>query len=226
VRCRFLTHRVAVLRPDGDHPRADSPYRDDADKSEGRPAALRDEEITVNRTPARRRKVIAVLASAVVTAGLSACTVDVAHDDEAGSPATDTAAADSSDQDHGDDPAAAGLPRSTPTTALSTGDCIGELASSGKADEVGLVDCTTPHAAQVGGTYTADGESWPGKDALQTSALVGCPITVADVLGSEEPSLDFLFITPEEDEWDAGSRLIVCLVRAADGGTLSASVVS
>jgi hypothetical protein len=160
--------------------------------------ALRDEEITVNRTPARRRKVIAALAAAVVTAGLSACTVDVAHDDEAG----------------------------TPTTALSKGDCIKEIASSGKVDEVDLVDCTTPHEAQVGDTFTADGESWPGKDELQLSALIGCPIAVADALGSEEHSLDFFYGTPEEDEWDAGDHLIVCLVRAADGGTLSESVIS
>lgn len=189
--------------------------------------AFREEEITVNRTTVRGSRVVAALASAVVlTAGLSACTFDVAHEGEAGTSATSAADAGSSDQDPGGDPAAADGPRSKPTTALSKGDCLGELASSGKADEVGLVDCTTPHAAEVGGSFTAEGESWPGKDALQTSALVGCPIAVADALGSVTSSLDLVFITPEEEEWDGGHRLIICLVRAADGEQLTGSVIS
>jgi hypothetical protein len=160
--------------------------------------ALRDEEITVNRTTVRRRKGIAVLAAAVVTAGLSACTAGVAHDDEAG----------------------------TPTTALGKGDCIEEIASSGKVYGVGLVDCTTPHAAQVSRTFTADGEIWPGEYSLQTSALIGCPLALAYAIGEVESPLDTSFLIPEEDDWDAGDHRIVCLVEAEDGGTLSESVVS
>ncbi|NTW40270.1 MAG: hypothetical protein HGA44_10360 [Cellulomonadaceae bacterium] len=138
----------------------------------------------MNRTTARRlRGIVSLAAAAAVTTGLGACTVAV---DPAGS--TETAVA-SVAADDASDPApeaetdAAGAPRPTLTTDLRAGDCIGELASSGKADEVGVVDCDTPHAAQVAGTFTADGDGWPGKDALQSAALVGCPIAAADALG-------------------------------------------
>lgn len=185
----------------------------------------------MNRATIRRCRAVAALALvAAMTTGLSACALDVAHDAETGAPATSAEAADSGDQRQASDSAAADGPRSTPTTELRKGDCIGhligQLAITGRADEVDLVDCATPHDAQVGGNFTVAGDSWPGKDALQVSARVECPIVLSDALVSDTPALDFFFLWPEEHEWDAGSHLVSCLVRAADGEPLSESVLS
>lgn len=180
----------------------------------------------MNRTTARRFRGIASLAAAaVLTTGLGACTVAVEPSGSTKTAVASVAGADASDAAPETETEAGNAPRSTLTTDLRAGDCIGELASSGKADEVGVVDCDTPHAAQVAGTFTADGDSWPGKDALQTGALVGCPIAAAEALGSEGASADLLFITPEEDEWDAGHHDVACLIQAEDGGRLTGSAL-
>ena len=161
-----------------------------------------------------------------MTVGLSACAVGVAHDTEPGTRVTGAAVGGSGDRPSAGDAGVGGGSRSTLTTALSKGDCIGQLAGSGRADTVGVVDCSTPHAAQVGGSFTAAGQSWPGKDALQASALVKCPIAVAAALTSDASSLGFPVITPEEGEWDGGHHVVICLVRAKDGEPLTGSVIS
>lgn len=97
--------------------------------------------------------------------------------------------------------------------SLKTGQCIDP---NGQAATV--VSCDTPHGAEVFGTFSLPGSSWPGTTAVTTAASAGCSTRLTGYLNPQLAiSLSSTYIYPDEVAWQAGTRTVICEVRATSG---------
>jgi Septum formation len=97
--------------------------------------------------------------------------------------------------------------------SLKTGECIdpnGQTAT--------IVSCTTPHDAEVFATFTLPGSTWPGTAAVGTAASTGCSSRLSAYLNPQLAiSLSSTYIYPDSVAWQAGTRTVICEVRATQG---------
>ncbi|MFA1547313.1 DUF4190 domain-containing protein [Actinomadura chokoriensis] len=109
------------------------------------------------------------------------------------------------------------------TTELSPGDCVKEWDDNGDQP---LIPCTKKHKYEVLAVYTVQGDKYPGAKQLERRALDGCVKRGVKVWGAKPPFdiADVTFALPDRGGWEAGSRLIFCLVTGRDG-PLTRSVV-
>ena len=147
-----------------------------------------------------------VLAALLAAAGCS-------DDEETRGPAPTAPAPPSSDEV----PLEAGL--------LREGDCFNGLDE--EEIEVTVVPCTEEHSAEVTGRFALEGEEFPGEDEVVEQAEEGCLIIFEDYVGqaAEDTAFRFTEITPTEEQWDAGSREVVCLVLSPERGEVATSSV-
>lgn len=86
------------------------------------------------------------------------------------------------------------------------------------------ISCTAPHDAEVFGTFGLAGSAWPGTAAVRHEASAGCDARLASYLNPQLTiSLAQAAVYPSQADWAAGTRTVVCEVRAATG-QLSQSV--
>jgi putative regulator of septum formation len=103
---------------------------------------------------------------------------------------------------------------------LRPGECI-DIPNGGQPT---AVSCTVPHDAEVFGTFTLPGSAWPGTAAVQQEAGAGCGTRLSAYLNPQLAiSLAQTYVYPNEVDWTAGTRTVICEVRAASG-QLSESV--
>jgi hypothetical protein len=97
--------------------------------------------------------------------------------------------------------------------SLKTGECIdpnGQTAT--------IVSCGTPHDAEVFATFTLPGSTWPGTAAVGTAASSGCSSRLSGYLNPQLAiSLSSTYIYPDSVAWQAGTRTVICEVRATQG---------
>ena len=97
--------------------------------------------------------------------------------------------------------------------SLKTGECIdpnGQTAT--------IVSCSTPHEAEVFATFTLPGSTWPGTAAVGTAASSGCSSRLNGYLNPQLAiSLSSTYIYPDSVAWQAGTRTVICEVRATHG---------
>jgi hypothetical protein len=97
--------------------------------------------------------------------------------------------------------------------SLKTGECIdpnGQTAT--------IVSCTTPHDAEVFATFPLPGSAWPGTAAVGTAASAGCSSRLSGYLNPQLAiSLSSTYIYPDSVAWQAGTRTVICEVRATQG---------
>jgi hypothetical protein len=87
-----------------------------------------------------------------------------------------------------------------------------------------VVACTVPHDAEVFGTFTLGGSAWPGTAAVQQEASDGCGTRLAAYLNPQlATSLTQAYVYPGKVDWSAGTRTVICEVRA-ESGQLTQSV--
>lgn len=120
---------------------------------------------------------------------------------------------------------------SVPHTAqlYTTGSCLTGITPG--ADLVArapvVVDCSTPHDAEVVGTFrlTQTGD-FPGASALRTEAQAQCPVLFAAYVGIEfgASRLDILPLVPTDASWRTGDRGVACLAVTTDGSRRTGSV--
>lgn len=97
---------------------------------------------------------------------------------------------------------------------LRPGECIDIPNGSSPA----ATSCTAPHDAEVFGTFTLPGPAWPGPAAVQHEASTGCDTRLASYLNPQLAiSLAQTYVYPSQADWSAGTRTVVCEVRAATG---------
>ena len=97
--------------------------------------------------------------------------------------------------------------------SLKTGECIdpnGQTAT--------VVSCSTPHEAEVFATFTLPGSTWPGTAAVGTAASSGCSSRLNGYLNPQLAiSLSSTYVYPDSVAWQAGTRTVICEVRATQG---------
>jgi hypothetical protein len=97
--------------------------------------------------------------------------------------------------------------------SLKTGQCIdpnGQTAT--------IVSCGTPHDAEVFATFELPGSKWPGTAAVGTAASSGCSTRLSGYLNPQlAVSLASTYIYPDSVAWQAGTRTVICEVRATKG---------
>jgi Septum formation len=97
--------------------------------------------------------------------------------------------------------------------SLKTGECIDP---NGQAATV--VSCSTPHDAEVFATFSLSGSKWPGTTAVRAAASSGCSTRLTGYLNPQLAiSLASTYIYPDSVAWQAGTRMVICEVRATSG---------
>ena len=97
--------------------------------------------------------------------------------------------------------------------SLKTGECIdpnGQTAT--------VVSCSAPHDAEVFATFALPGSKWPGTAAVGTAASTGCSSRLNGYLNPQLAiSLSSTYVYPDSVAWQAGTRTVICEVRATHG---------
>jgi hypothetical protein len=97
--------------------------------------------------------------------------------------------------------------------SLKTGQCIdpnGQTAT--------VISCSAPHDAEVFATFALPGSQWPGTAAVGAAASSGCSDRLSGYLNPQLAiSLASTYIYPDSVAWQAGTRTVICEVRATKG---------
>jgi hypothetical protein len=97
--------------------------------------------------------------------------------------------------------------------SLKTGQCIDPSGQTAT-----IVSCSTPHDAEVFATFALPGSKWPGTAAVGTAASTGCSSRLSGYLNPQLAiSLSSTYIYPDSVAWQAGTRTVICEVRATHG---------
>ena len=97
---------------------------------------------------------------------------------------------------------------------LHEGDCV----DSPNAQLVSILPCSTPHEAEVFATFALPASPWPGTTAIATAASSGCGTRLNGYLNPQLAiSLTQSYVYPDQIAWTAGTRTVVCEVRASSG---------
>jgi hypothetical protein len=97
--------------------------------------------------------------------------------------------------------------------SLKTGDCFDPHGQS-----YSLLSCNSPHEAEVFATFTLGGSQWPGDAAVAKDASSGCATRLSGYLNPQLAiSLSQAYVYPDSVAWQAGTRTVICEVRAPSG---------
>jgi hypothetical protein len=101
----------------------------------------------------------------------------------------------------------------SPVFSLKTGDCIDPQGQS-----YTLISCDSPHKAEVYATFSLGGTAWPGAAKVAAAASSGCASRLTGYLNPQlAVSLASTYVYPDATAWQAGTRTVICEVRAASG---------
>lgn len=117
---------------------------------------------------------------------------------------------------------------------LAAGDCFddGDIALGPDVEEVGdvpVVDCSEPHDNEVYAAAAVEGETFPGDQQVAEHADQVCHAAFEGFVGLDYESsvLDFGWLIPTSDSWEAGDRTVTCFIYRLDldkvSGTLEGS---
>ena len=104
--------------------------------------------------------------------------------------------------------------KSSPVFSLKTGDCFDPQGQQAYT----LTSCDSPHQAEVFATFALTGTTWPGNAAVQEKASTGCASRLTGYVNPQlAVSLTSTYVYPDSVAWQAGTRTVICEVRAASG---------
>ena len=105
--------------------------------------------------------------------------------------------------------------------SLKTGECFDPQGQS-----YSLISCDSPHQAEVFATFALSGTKYPGATAIASQASDGCTTRLTGYVNPQLAlSLTSTYVYPDSVAWQAGTRTVICEVRASNG-TLTGSVRS
>jgi len=97
--------------------------------------------------------------------------------------------------------------------SLKTGNCLDPRGQS-----YTLIACGSPHQAEVFATFALTGTEWPGTTAVSAEASGGCASRLTGYLNPQLAiSLASTYVYPDSIAWQAGTRTVICEVRATSG---------
>jgi Septum formation len=98
--------------------------------------------------------------------------------------------------------------------SLKTGDCFDPQGQQSYT----LIPCDSPHQAEVFATFALTGTKWPGTTAVQAAASGGCASRLTGYVNPQLAiSLSSTYVYPDSVAWQAGTRTVICEVRATSG---------
>jgi Septum formation len=101
----------------------------------------------------------------------------------------------------------------SPVFSLKTGQCIDPQGQS-----YTVISCDLPHEAEVFATFSLTGTTWPGARAVAAAASSGCSTRLTGYLNPQlAVSLASTYVYPDATAWQAGTRTVICEVKAASG---------
>jgi hypothetical protein len=118
----------------------------------------------------------------------------------------------------------------TPIAEVDEGDCLTTATDEVMVAEVELAECADPHDAEVYAQFILDrsalpgaGDEYPGGNELTWYAEDECRARFDAYTGHSywTSPFDLRVVTPSFSTWDAGDRLITCLVVDPDGAPLT-----
>jgi molecular chaperone DnaK len=114
----------------------------------------------------------------------------------------------------------------TSVADIEVGQCF-----NGDANDLDVVDCAEPHAAELFAVAPAADASvpYPGADQARTDGGNACALQLVAYYGGETGvaaanGLELSPIAPSQEQWDAGDTETYCLAVDADGGSLQGSI--
>jgi hypothetical protein len=97
--------------------------------------------------------------------------------------------------------------------SLKTGECFDP-----KGQSYSLIPCNSPHVAEVFATFALTGTKWPGDAAIAAKVSGGCASLLNGYLNPGLAiSLAPTYVYPDSVAWQAGTRTVICEVRATSG---------
>jgi hypothetical protein len=97
---------------------------------------------------------------------------------------------------------------------LRVGDCV----STANRELVSVLPCSAPHEAEVFATFTLPDSAWPGRPTGRAEASSGCASRLSGYLNPQlATSLTLSYVFPDFAAWRAGTRTVICEVRATSG---------
>ncbi|MGN8051091.1 hypothetical protein ACTJKO_15530 [Curtobacterium sp. 22159] len=111
-------------------------------------------------------------------------------------------------------------------TELAGGECLSPFTNAW-AQTYTVVDCQTPHVAQLTARLPVSANQWPGPDALGTQAAEQCQTSAALDTSAAAAYGDVQVqgsYAPDQATWDQGDTFISCFVTRSGGGTMTGSL--
>ncbi|MGN6409517.1 MAG: hypothetical protein ACTHMH_14295 [Curtobacterium sp.] len=111
-------------------------------------------------------------------------------------------------------------------TDLAGGECLSPFTNAW-AQTYTVVDCQTPHVAQLTARLPVSANQWPGPDALAAQAAEQCQssealnASAAAAYGDVQVQGSY---APDQATWDQGDTFISCFVTRSSGDTMTGSV--
>jgi hypothetical protein len=118
------------------------------------------------------------------------------------------------------------LPGEHPWTDLAGGECLSPFTNAW-AQTFTVVDCATPHIAQLTARLAVEGDTYPGAEALATRAADQCQsdaalnASAAAAVGDVQVQGSY---APDQASWDQGDRFVSCFVTRSSGQPLTGSL--
>ena len=164
--------------------------------------------------PAARPALILGVSVAILSLGLSACSVSMSGTRK---PSKDSRTPTSSRS----------TSTSTPTTT-ATQTHVGECFQFGQSDDsdVIIVDCDQPHDAEYFHIFDFAGTSLPSDDEFEEESDDICGLIFEHYVGKPvaDSTLDYEWFLPASQTWAKGDHTVQCYVFAKDDSKLTGSV--
>jgi hypothetical protein len=117
------------------------------------------------------------------------------------------------------DPGGGALGRVADAASTDVGSCL--RAPGGDASLATVADCAGKHDGEVYSVDTLGGTAWPGYDQTDSDADDLCYGGFAAYVGRsfEDSEYDYGYFLPDQAEWAAGERRVVCVVLTSSAET-------
>ncbi|MFE7133492.1 DUF4190 domain-containing protein [Streptomyces sp. NPDC057638] len=102
------------------------------------------------------------------------------------------------------------------TMDLRTGDCLnipGDSPEESVSATVDVVDCDTRHEAEITGSFTLTGKTFPGATRIEEQADRHCTATNGEYAldpWAIHDGMEAYYYLPTEESWDQGDRTVTC----------------
>lgn len=109
--------------------------------------------------------------------------------------------------------------------SIKVGDCFTEPTADadGFVSEIAFVECTVAHDDEAYASVLMSDLAFPGDDATIDKAEDACGPRFYDFIGAAsdyDGSLNYSYLYPSSESWDAGDREILCYVYDEAGQTI------